>query len=98
MKNGAVASVELFEDEGIGIRVIAGGSWGFAGIDDLGAAGIEETARQYSAERSDRAPRRPHREGFGARQPHTGAPGACACARGCVPDLDRARSLRGLAR
>ena len=35
VKNGVVASVELFEDEGIGIRVIAGGAWGFAGIDDL---------------------------------------------------------------
>ncbi len=45
VKNGAVASVELFEDEGIGIRVIAGGAWGFAGVDDLGAASVEETAR-----------------------------------------------------
>ena len=35
VKNGAVAAVELFEDEGIGIRVIAGGAWGFAGVDDL---------------------------------------------------------------
>ena len=45
VKNGVVASVELFEDEGIGIRVIAGGAWGFAGVDDLGAASVEETAR-----------------------------------------------------
>jgi TldD protein len=45
VKNGVVASVELFEDEGIGIRVIADGSWGFAGVDDLSPASIEETAR-----------------------------------------------------
>ena len=45
VKNGVVASVEVFEDEGIGIRVIAGGAWGFAGVDDLSPASIEETAR-----------------------------------------------------
>ncbi len=45
VKNGVVASVEMFEDEGIGIRVIAGGAWGFAGVDDLSPASIEETAR-----------------------------------------------------
>ena len=45
VKNGVVASVELYEDEGIGIRVIAGGSWGFAGVDELRAGSIEETAR-----------------------------------------------------
>jgi TldD protein len=45
VKNGVVASVELFEDEGVGIRVIAGGAWGFAGVDDLSAESVEETAR-----------------------------------------------------
>jgi TldD protein len=45
VKNGVVASVEVFEDEGIGIRVIAGGAWGFAGVDDLSPASIEEAAR-----------------------------------------------------
>ena len=45
VKNGEVASVELFEDEGIGIRVIAGGAWGFEGVDDLRAPSVEEAAR-----------------------------------------------------
>ena len=45
VKNGVVASVELFEDEGIGIRVIAGGAWGFDGVDDLSPASVEEAAR-----------------------------------------------------
>jgi TldD protein len=46
VKNGAVAAVELFEDEGIGIRVIAGGAWGFTGVDDLSGPSIDAAARQ----------------------------------------------------
>src|ERR1700733_12645963 len=65
VKNGAVASVELSEDEGIGIRVIAGGAWGFAGADDLSPASIEETARHAVsiARASSRVNRNPVRLG-----------------------------------
>jgi TldD protein len=45
VKNGVVASVELLEDEGVGIRVIVDGAWGFAAIDHLDAVSVEETAR-----------------------------------------------------
>jgi TldD protein len=41
VKNGAVARVELSEDEGVGVRVIVDGSWGFAGIDRLDGRSID---------------------------------------------------------
>ena len=31
VKNGKVVTVEVGEDVGLGVRVIAGGAWGFAG-------------------------------------------------------------------
>lgn len=46
VKNGAVARVELSEDEGIGIRVVADGSWGFAGIDRLDGPSIDAAAQR----------------------------------------------------
>jgi TldD protein len=46
VKNGVVASVELFEDEGVGIRVIVNGAWGFAGVDALDARSVEDAARR----------------------------------------------------
>ena len=46
VKNGVVATVSLTEDEGIGVRVIAGGAWGFAGTDRLDPQGVEEAARR----------------------------------------------------
>jgi len=45
VKNGVVASVELIEDEGVGIRVIADSAWGFAAVDLLDAAAVEDAAR-----------------------------------------------------
>jgi TldD protein len=46
VKNGVVASVELFEDEGVGVRVIVDGAWGFAGVDALDARSVEDAARR----------------------------------------------------
>ena len=45
VKNGVVAAVELFEDEGVGIRVIVDGAWGFAAVDALDAPSVEAAAR-----------------------------------------------------
>ena len=45
VKNGVVASVELLEDEGVGIRVLTDGAWGFAAVDVLDAAAVEDAAR-----------------------------------------------------
>ena len=45
VKNGVVAAVELFEDEGVGIRVLVNGAWGFASTDRLDAASVEAAAR-----------------------------------------------------
>jgi TldD protein len=45
VKNGLVAAVELFEDEGVGVRVIVDGAWGFASVDVLDSASVEEAAR-----------------------------------------------------
>jgi TldD protein len=44
-KNGAIAAVELSEDEGLGVRVIADGAWGFASTDRLDSPSAEEAAR-----------------------------------------------------
>jgi TldD protein len=44
-KNGAIAAVELSEDEGLGVRVIADGAWGFASTDRLDSRSAEEAAR-----------------------------------------------------
>jgi TldD protein len=46
VKNGAVATVSTSEDEGIGIRVIADGAWGFAATDSLQPSQVEEAARR----------------------------------------------------
>jgi TldD protein len=43
-KNGKPGHVAASEGEGIGVRVLAGGSWGFASTDDLSPAGIEAAA------------------------------------------------------
>jgi TldD protein len=43
VKNGAVANIAHSEDEGIGVRVIVDGAWGFAGGDRLDAASIDAT-------------------------------------------------------
>jgi len=42
VKNGRVARIALAEDEGLGVRLIVDGAWGFAGLDRLEAAGAEE--------------------------------------------------------
>jgi TldD protein len=43
-KNGKPGHVASAESEGIGIRVLAGGCWGFAATDDLSKEGIEAAA------------------------------------------------------
>ena len=45
VKNGVVATIETDDDEGLGIRVIADGAWGFAGTCRLDGASIEDCAR-----------------------------------------------------
>ena len=45
VKNGAVARVALSDDEGMGVRVLVDGSWGFASSDRLDPSSIEMTAR-----------------------------------------------------
>ncbi len=45
VKNGVVAAVELSEDEGVGIRVIVDGAWGFAAVDRMDSASVEAAAR-----------------------------------------------------
>src|SRR5277367_733154 len=44
-KNGRPGNVASAESQGLGIRVIADGAWGFAATDDLSKAGIESAAR-----------------------------------------------------
>ena len=43
-KNGKTGHVSSAESQGIGIRVLANGCWGFAATDDLTPAGIESAA------------------------------------------------------
>jgi TldD protein len=42
-KNGSIARIELSEDQGLGVRVIAGGSWGFAASSRLDRASVDAT-------------------------------------------------------
>src|SRR4029077_18005102 len=69
-KNGKAGHVGSSESQGIGIRVLRQGSWGFAATDDLTPSGIEaaaalalEIARASSAARKHEivlAPESPH--------------------------------------
>ena len=43
VKNGMVVQVALSEDEGVGVRVLADGAWGFAGIDRLDGRSVDAT-------------------------------------------------------
>jgi TldD protein len=43
-KNGKTGSIGTSESLGVGIRAVAGGSWGFAATDDLSRDGIERAA------------------------------------------------------
>jgi len=43
-KNGKAGHVGSSESQGVGIRVLAGGCWGFAATDDLTPAGLEAAA------------------------------------------------------
>ena len=45
-KNGKMGTVSASESTGAGIRVLAGGCWGFAATDDLSRRGIERAAAQ----------------------------------------------------
>ena len=44
-KNGRAGNVASGESQGLGIRVVADGAWGFAATDDLTRAGLESAAR-----------------------------------------------------
>ena len=41
VKNGVLANTALHEDEGVGVRVLVDGAWGFSGVDRLDAASID---------------------------------------------------------
>ena len=43
-KNGKIAEAAVNESCGVGLRVLAGGAWGFAATDDLSAAGLQRAA------------------------------------------------------
>jgi TldD protein len=43
-KNGQPSQVRESQSMGVGVRVVAGGAWGFAATDDLGRASIDRTA------------------------------------------------------
>ncbi len=45
-KNGKMGSASASESVGAGVRVVAGGCWGFAATDDLSREGIERAAAQ----------------------------------------------------
>ena len=45
-KNGKMGTVSASESVGAGVRVVAGGCWGFAATDDLSREGIERAAEQ----------------------------------------------------
>ncbi|HXN48648.1 MAG TPA: TldD/PmbA family protein, partial [Bryobacteraceae bacterium] len=45
-KNGKMGSVSASESTGAGVRVVAGGCWGFAATDDLSREGIARAAAQ----------------------------------------------------
>ena len=45
VKNGVVAAIESSDDEGLGVRVIAAGAWGFAGTCRLDGESIDDAAR-----------------------------------------------------
>ena len=45
-KNGKIGSASDSESQGIGIRVIADGAWGFAASDDLTRPAVEATAER----------------------------------------------------
>ena len=45
VKNGVVAAIESTADEGLGVRVIADGAWGFAGTYRLEGESIDDAAR-----------------------------------------------------
>jgi TldD protein len=44
-KNGRIGQISTGESQGLGIRVIADGCWGFAATDDLTKKGVEAAAR-----------------------------------------------------
>jgi len=46
VKNGRVARVALSDDEGVGVRVVVDGGWGFAGVDRIDAREAEEAVRR----------------------------------------------------
>ena len=43
-KNGKPGNVASYDSRGVGIRVIAGGCWGFAATDDISTRGVERAA------------------------------------------------------
>src|ERR1017187_10777872 len=45
VKDGRFAEVSSFEDEGMGVRVIVDGAWGFASVDRLDSQSLGHAAR-----------------------------------------------------
>ncbi|MGD0834604.1 MAG: TldD/PmbA family protein [Candidatus Dormibacteria bacterium] len=45
VKDGAFAEISSLEDEGVGIRVIVDGAWGFAAVDRVDATSLTDAAR-----------------------------------------------------
>src|SRR5262249_25771937 len=46
VKNGAVVRVARSEDEGVGVRLLVDGAWGFAASDRVDGAGIDATVER----------------------------------------------------
>lgn len=49
VRNGKPEGISSTESEGLGVRVIVNGAWGFAASDDLSKAGLEATAKRAVA-------------------------------------------------
>jgi TldD protein len=46
VRNGRLVGVDRDDDEGIGVRVVVDGAWGFAGVDQLEGGAVEEAAHR----------------------------------------------------
>lgn len=45
VKDAALSQIASFEDEGVGVRAMVDGAWGFASVDRMDAASLEDCAR-----------------------------------------------------
>jgi TldD protein len=49
VKNGEVGGLDLSDSAGVGVRVLAGGAWGFSATDDLSKEGVDRCAAEAVA-------------------------------------------------